>query len=83
MKNLPTPEDMAAIREAVKTIRPAIEALEGVSTAPNVDPETMAAAARAVRQARPAMDAAQRVLSGDAHRLFGTRIRNAMEVLRG
>ncbi len=82
MNRLPTPEDMATIKEAVETIRPVVDALEGVSAAPAVDPEILDAAARAIRQARPALDAAQRVLSGDAHRLFGTRIRDAMETLR-
>ena len=81
MNRQPSPEDMAVIQEAVKTIRPAVKALEDVS-APVVDPRSLDAAARAIRQARPALDAAQRVLSGDAHRLFGTRIRDALETLR-
>ena len=81
MTRLPTPEDIAVIQEAVRSIRPAVKALEGVS-APAADPERLDAAARAIRQARPALDAAQRALSGDAHRLFGTRIRDALETLR-
>ena len=81
MARLLTPEDMAVIQEAAERMRPAVEALESVS-APAVDPKSLDAAARAIRQARPALDAAQRALSGDTHRLFGTRIRDALETLR-
>ena len=95
MTRLPTPEDMAAIQAAVRSIRPAVEALEAMDpeslaaaaerakdAASAVDPERLAAAARAVEQAQPALDAARRALSGDPHRLFGTRIRSALETLR-
>ena len=81
MTRLPTPEDVAVIQEAVKSIRPAVKALEGVS-APAVDPASLDAAERALRQARPALDEAQRILSREDTRLFGTRIRAALEAFR-
>ena len=81
MNRPPTPEDTAIIKQALETVQTAGEALHNVS-ASLPDPAQVAAAERAIRQARPALEAAQRVLSGDAHRLFGTRIRDAMETLR-
>ena len=49
---------------------------------PAVDPESVNAAARALKQARPALEEAQRILSGSHVRLFGTRIRDALDAFR-